>query len=138
MSQPTLRCPQCGQSVNMPAEACPCGYNFRSGQNPQKVQRDDLELTAASSKLHFFLGGAIVLALLILLAIFFLRSPSSPTPAGTAGGGAPLGPPPSLKDSPLLNPHVPIGQAQDVAAKANANAQRLKDTQAEVEAERGQ
>ncbi|MDR2142688.1 MAG: hypothetical protein LBR11_13075 [Deltaproteobacteria bacterium] len=141
MSQPTLRCPRCGQMVSLPAEECPCGFNFRTGQGPAPEPSLESESPGGRlTRLHFILGGAAIVVLALLLLIFLLRSPSpAPTPAPVAaGGGSPLAPPPALSDSPLLRPQVPIGQAQGAAQLANDNVQRLRDTQAEIEAERGQ
>jgi hypothetical protein len=130
MSQPTLRCPECGQAVNLPAESCPCGYDFRVGRKPAPEKAE--EPGGAFGKIHLVLGGAAILVLLILMAIFFLARSKTPPPQAQAP------PIPVASESPLLNPQKPIGQAKDAATLANEKVQALKDTQAEIDSERAQ
>jgi hypothetical protein len=127
MSQATIKCPSCGQQVSLPAEACPCGFNFRAGQKPAPAPEAE---ASPSSKLHLILGGAAILALLALMLIFLLRAPSPPPPRLQA--------PAQASDGRGISPQSPIGKTQDAASKANERVQALKDTQAEIDSERAQ
>jgi hypothetical protein len=120
--------------VNLPAESCACGYNFRTGQNP-KAAPLDLNIETRS-KTPFVVAGVVALLAIILLIVFLSGGQPQPIPTPPQAKGSGLAPPPALSDSPLLKPHVPIGQAQGVANRANDNVQRLRDTQAEIDSER--
>ncbi|MDR1086540.1 MAG: hypothetical protein LBP22_17205 [Deltaproteobacteria bacterium] len=132
----SIRCPGCSQPVAMPAETCArCGYNFRTGQKPAAEYEPDFE--SSSGRKYYAIGGAALALIIILAAVFIFRSPPpEPAPAVTQGGSV-LQPAPPFSESPLLRPQVPINQARGAANLANDNVQRLRDTEAEIEAERG-
>ncbi|MDR1577574.1 MAG: hypothetical protein LBT86_05015 [Deltaproteobacteria bacterium] len=135
MSPPTLRCPECGQLVNLPAEACACGFNFRLGTN-LTVRPPKPSLFPSDLKKPILIGAAVALALLIvILALVFSHQDPPPSGAPAQAGGSVLAPAPALSESILLRPQVPIGQARDAASLANDHVQRLRDTRAEIDAE---
>ena len=137
-SKPSIRCPSCGESVALPAEACPkCSYNFRQGTRPQAAAPTPGSAAAASmsvsqeeegrGRLYYIIGIAAAAIFVIILFIALSGSDKEPPSAGEPSSGTVLQAAPKLSESPLLHPERPIGAARTAAGAADQRADEMEN-----------
>lgn len=139
-SKPSMRCPSCGETVFLPAEACPkCSYNFRLGKKPSPApgaaggsaaggSSDSFE-EEKRSKVYYIIGAVAALLFIFILFLAFSKDKDEPvapeatqTPPGTVLQAAP-----KLSESPLMHPERPIGAAKNVAGAMDDRTDEMED-----------
>ncbi|MDR3204623.1 MAG: hypothetical protein LBV23_07755 [Deltaproteobacteria bacterium] len=135
-NQPFIRCPNCGQAVNLPAETCPgCAFNFREGRVPSAPPSADPEALPSRAK-YWLVAAAALVALIVVAIILFSRGdPQSPLTIPAAGGGSRAS---QLTDSPPppaigLRPVQSLERAKSVSQDADARKKAMDDLQNDIE-----